>query len=95
MAAQVVLDDHMAVDTPFDMGYENGIGMGQSGMFDQKLVAAVCSEVMKMFKNKGVADGSTTNANQASSSMHYASILFCFTSAFALLCHPGMDVILD
>nr|GEX04586.1 hypothetical protein [Tanacetum cinerariifolium] len=57
-------------------------------MFDQKLVVVVCLKVMKMFKNKGVAEGGTANANQASSSMHYASILFCFTSAFALLCHP-------
>ncbi|GJT35231.1 hypothetical protein Tco_0925650 [Tanacetum coccineum] len=40
MAAQVTLDDHMAGDTPFDMGYENGIGVGKNGMFDQKLVAA-------------------------------------------------------
>ncbi|GKC66993.1 hypothetical protein Tco_1099591, partial [Tanacetum coccineum] len=40
-------------------------------MFDQKLMAAVCSEVMKMFKGKGVTDGSTANANQASSYMHY------------------------
>ncbi|GKA17681.1 hypothetical protein Tco_0697518 [Tanacetum coccineum] len=54
MAAQVTLDDHMAGDTPFDMGYENGIGVGKNGMFDQKLVAAVYSEVMKMFKAKGL-----------------------------------------
>ncbi|GJT35233.1 retrovirus-related pol polyprotein from transposon TNT 1-94 [Tanacetum coccineum] len=95
MAAQVTLDDHMAGDTPFDMGYENGIGVGKNGMFDQKLVAAVYSEVMKMFKGKGVVDEGTANAYHASSSMHYACIFSCFTSAFALLCHPGMDVILD
>ncbi|GJZ25820.1 hypothetical protein Tco_0570073 [Tanacetum coccineum] len=77
------------------MGYKNGIGMGQNGMFVQKLVVVVCSELMKMFKSKGVTDGGTANANQASSSMHYAGIFSCFTSAFALLCHPGMDVILD
>ncbi|GJY61017.1 retrovirus-related pol polyprotein from transposon TNT 1-94 [Tanacetum coccineum] len=64
MAAQVTLDEHMAWDTPFDMGYKNGIGMGQNEMFVQKLVVVVC-------------------------------IFSCFTSAFALLCHPGMDVILD
>nr|GEV07024.1 hypothetical protein CTI12_AA427390 [Tanacetum cinerariifolium] len=95
MAAQVTLDEHMIGNTPFDMGFENGIAMGQNEMFDQKLVAAVCSEVMKMFKNKGVAKGGTTNANQASSSMHYACIFSCFTYAFALLHYPGMDVILD
>nr|GEX69397.1 hypothetical protein [Tanacetum cinerariifolium] len=92
---QGTLDEHMIGDTPFDMGFENGIAMGQNGMFDQKLVAAVCLEVMKMFKNKGVAEGGTTNANQASSSMHYAGIFSCFTSSFALLRYPGMDVILD
>nr|GFA25326.1 hypothetical protein [Tanacetum cinerariifolium] len=54
MAAQGTLDEHMIGDTPFDMGFENGIAMGQNGMFDQKLVAFVCSEVMKMFKNKGL-----------------------------------------
>nr|GEX67240.1 hypothetical protein [Tanacetum cinerariifolium] len=89
MAAQGTLDEHMIGDTTFDMGFENGIVMGQHGMFDQKLVAAVCSEVMKMFKNKEVAEGGTTNANQASSSMHYAGIFSCFTSAFALLRYPG------
>ncbi|GJY21662.1 pyridoxal 5'-phosphate synthase-like subunit PDX1.2, partial [Tanacetum coccineum] len=44
---------------------------------------------------KRVVDGGTANSNQASSSMHYAGIFSCFTSAFALLCHPGMNVILD
>ncbi|GKD57394.1 copia protein [Tanacetum coccineum] len=65
----------MLGDTPFDMGFKNDIGMGHNRIFDQKLVAAICSEVMKMFKGKGVADGSPANANQASSSMHYAVIL--------------------
>ncbi|GJT19864.1 hypothetical protein Tco_0878570, partial [Tanacetum coccineum] len=89
MATQVTLDEHMAWDTRFDMGDKNGIGMGQNGMFAQKLVVVVCSELMKMFKSKWVADRGTANANQASSSMHYASILSCFTSAFALLYHPS------
>ncbi|GKE40869.1 hypothetical protein Tco_1464274 [Tanacetum coccineum] len=85
----------MLGDTPFDMGFKNDIGMGHNRIFDQKLVAAICSEVMKMFKGKGVTDGSTANANQASSSMHYAVIFSYFTFAFALLCYHGMDVILD
>ncbi|GJV17970.1 retrovirus-related pol polyprotein from transposon TNT 1-94 [Tanacetum coccineum] len=46
MVAQATLDEHMVVDTPFDLIFENGIGMGHNGMFDQKLVAAICSEVM-------------------------------------------------
>nr|GEW20321.1 putative zinc finger, CCHC-type [Tanacetum cinerariifolium] len=65
----------MARDTPFDMGYENGIGMGKSRMFDQKLVVVVCSKVVKMFKSIGVVDGSTANANQASFLMRYAAVI--------------------
>nr|GEX60030.1 retrovirus-related Pol polyprotein from transposon TNT 1-94 [Tanacetum cinerariifolium] len=95
MATQITLDEHVIEDIPFDIGFENGITMGQNVMFDQKLVAVVCSEVMKMFKNKWVAEGGTVNANQESSSMHYAGIFSYFTFDFALLCYPGMDVILD
>ena len=44
------LEDMACSETPFDMGAENEIGMGQNGNVDQKLVAAVCQEMMKMFK---------------------------------------------
>ncbi|GKA13670.1 retrovirus-related pol polyprotein from transposon TNT 1-94 [Tanacetum coccineum] len=95
MATQETLDVHMVGDTPFDIGFKNGIGIGQNGMFNRKLVVVVRSEVLKMFKGKGITYGGTANANQESYSMHYAGIFSCFTSAFALLCHPGMAVILD
>nr|GEU89786.1 uncharacterized mitochondrial protein AtMg00810-like [Tanacetum cinerariifolium] len=42
------------------------------------------------YKGKGIADGGTLNANQASFSMHYACIFSCFTSTFALRCHPAV-----
>ncbi|GJX50035.1 retrovirus-related pol polyprotein from transposon TNT 1-94 [Tanacetum coccineum] len=79
----------------FKSGGHNRTEFKKNEMFNQKLVAAVCLKVMNMFKGKRVADGGSANANQASSSMHYAGIFLCFTSAFALLCHLGMDVILD
>ncbi|GJX82366.1 RNA-directed DNA polymerase, eukaryota [Tanacetum coccineum] len=41
-------DDHFSADAPFDICYENEMGGG----VDQRLVAAVCQEMMKMFKGK-------------------------------------------
>nr|GFB81521.1 hypothetical protein [Tanacetum cinerariifolium] len=41
-------------ESPFDMGAENEVAMNSNGCYDQKLVAAVCQEVMKMFKGKGI-----------------------------------------
>nr|GEV35790.1 hypothetical protein [Tanacetum cinerariifolium] len=54
VAANVTVgfDDHFSGDTPFDLGSENEIGVHQWGSFDQKLVAVVCQEVMRMFKGK-------------------------------------------
>ncbi|GJX01202.1 retrovirus-related pol polyprotein from transposon TNT 1-94 [Tanacetum coccineum] len=49
-------DEHFHCDTPFDMGSENEVGFGQNGGVDQKLVAAVCQEMMKMFKGKGIVE---------------------------------------
>ncbi|GKA50277.1 ulp1 protease family, C-terminal catalytic domain-containing protein, partial [Tanacetum coccineum] len=49
-------DEHFHCDTPFDMGSENEVGFGQNGGVDQKLVAAVCQEMMKMFKWKGIME---------------------------------------
>ncbi|GKE01523.1 retrovirus-related pol polyprotein from transposon TNT 1-94, partial [Tanacetum coccineum] len=40
-------DEHFSGETPFDMEYENEVGLGQNGHVDQKLVAAVCQEMMK------------------------------------------------
>lgn len=55
MVAQVASDfsSYMAKDTPFDFEYENDMQNGK-GEFDQRMVASVCQEVMKMFKGKGV-----------------------------------------
>nr|GEY47570.1 retrovirus-related Pol polyprotein from transposon TNT 1-94 [Tanacetum cinerariifolium] len=41
-------DEHFSRETPFDMGYENEVSMGQNGHVDQKLVAAFCQEMMKI-----------------------------------------------
>nr|GEU80080.1 hypothetical protein [Tanacetum cinerariifolium] len=50
-------DDHFSADTPFDMGYENKTGTNLGGGVDQRLVVAVCLEMMKMFKGKGSNNG--------------------------------------
>nr|GEW04151.1 hypothetical protein CTI12_AA061570 [Tanacetum cinerariifolium] len=54
IAANVCLgfNDHFSADTPFDMGYENEIRTNSGGGVDKRLVAAVCQEMMKMFKGK-------------------------------------------
>ncbi|GKB65019.1 ALP1-like protein isoform X1 [Tanacetum coccineum] len=82
-------DEHFSGETTFDMGYENEVGLGQNGHVDQKLVAIVCQEMMKMFRGKGV-----TKKKGAASSSH-AGIVSCFTASFALFCHPNMDLLLD
>ncbi|GJZ01387.1 retrovirus-related pol polyprotein from transposon TNT 1-94 [Tanacetum coccineum] len=90
IAANVSLgfDDHFSADTPFDMGYENEIGTNSGGGVDQRLVAAVCQEMMKMFKGKGGDNG--ISRDHASTS--HAGILSCCTASFALFCHPHMDI---
>ncbi|GKE45444.1 hypothetical protein Tco_1472728 [Tanacetum coccineum] len=82
-------------DTPFDLSSENDIGMGQNSSVDQRLVAAVCSEMMKMFKGKGIVDDNNgTMRNYATTSAH-AGIMSYFTISFALFCHPQMNIRLD
>ncbi|GJX75406.1 pyridoxal 5'-phosphate synthase-like subunit PDX1.2 [Tanacetum coccineum] len=58
-------------ETPFDMKFENELQRDQSfpGV-DQKLVAAVCQEVMKMFQGKHGGQ----DLNGASTSMHHAGM---------------------
>ncbi|GJT22442.1 copia protein [Tanacetum coccineum] len=59
------LDDHFNGDTPFDLGNENKIWVNQGGDFNQKLVVAVCQEVLRMFKGKGVkSSASREHANK-------------------------------
>ncbi|GKE86581.1 hypothetical protein Tco_1560323, partial [Tanacetum coccineum] len=45
-------DNHFSADIPCDMSNENEIGSSSGGGFDQILVAAVCQEMIKMFKGK-------------------------------------------
>ncbi|GJU21465.1 retrovirus-related pol polyprotein from transposon TNT 1-94 [Tanacetum coccineum] len=58
IAAQVNsgFDEHFNGDSPFDMGYENEVGMNQGGTVDSKLVEDVCQEMMKLFKGKGIIE---------------------------------------
>ncbi|GKB05824.1 retrovirus-related pol polyprotein from transposon TNT 1-94 [Tanacetum coccineum] len=91
MAAHVNsrFDEHFNRETPFDMGYENEVGMSQHGNVDQKLVAVVCQEMMKLFKNKGVME------EKGFAGSSHAVILSLFTASFALFCHHDMDLFLD
>nr|GEY03687.1 hypothetical protein [Tanacetum cinerariifolium] len=82
-------DEHFSEETPFDMGYENEVSLGQNGHVDQKLVAAVCQEMMKMFRGKAISE------DKGGASSSHACILPCFTASFALFYHPDMDLLLD
>ena len=74
-------DKGMHHDTPFDMELENGID--QKVELDQMMVAAVCQEVMMMFKGKNVA--------QEVSTSYHASIKFCGYS-YALSCNYSITM---
>ncbi|GJR03574.1 retrovirus-related pol polyprotein from transposon TNT 1-94 [Tanacetum coccineum] len=58
------------------------------GGVDQRLVAAVCQEMMRMFKGKGGDNG--ISRDHASTSR--ASILSYCTTSFAPFCHPHMNI---
>ncbi|GKA51299.1 hypothetical protein Tco_0744495 [Tanacetum coccineum] len=64
--------------TPFDMEFENGINMGQHSEIDQRMVADVCQEVIKMFKSK--------NGAQEASILYHAGIKF-YGYSYALSCN--------
>nr|GFB54332.1 hypothetical protein [Tanacetum cinerariifolium] len=93
MAAQVNsgFDEHFNRESPFDMGYENVVGFNQSGNVDQKLVATVFQEMMKMFKGKDIMKEKAS----ASSSYAHATTMSCFTASFTLFCHPDINLLLD
>nr|GEU61051.1 hypothetical protein [Tanacetum cinerariifolium] len=58
-------------ETPFDMSYENELqGEKSNPSLDQKLVAAVCQEVLKMFNGRTPMPNNGT----ASNSTHHAGI---------------------
>nr|GEW75068.1 hypothetical protein [Tanacetum cinerariifolium] len=82
-------DEHFSGETPFDIGYENEVSLGQNWHVDKKLVADVCQEMMKMFRGKAISED-----KKGASSLH-AGILSCFTASFALFCHLDMDLLLD
>ncbi|GJT45465.1 retrovirus-related pol polyprotein from transposon TNT 1-94 [Tanacetum coccineum] len=85
------LEELVSRETPFDLGIENEISEG----VDQRLVAAVCSEMMKMFKGKGITDESSGPMKNYASTSSHASIMSCFIASFALFCHPNMNIRLD
>ncbi|GKC46677.1 pyridoxal 5'-phosphate synthase-like subunit PDX1.2 [Tanacetum coccineum] len=82
-------DENFHGDIPFDMGTENEISYGQNGGVDQKLVAVVCQEMMKIFQGKSAMEDRT----YASTSQ--AGIMSLFTASFALFCHSNMDIKMD
>ena len=89
MAANVTgFDEFCGNETPFDLSCENEIGLNQGGGVDQKLVAAVCQEMMKMFKGKGTDSGVPRDYATTS----HAGIFSCCTISFALFCHPNMNI---
>ena len=75
------LDQFLHRDTPFQMGYENEV-VGERMDLDQKLVNAVCQEMMKMFKGKGI----DCNSNELAlpSLMQVYSFM---ENIFTLVCH--------
>ncbi|GKC94116.1 pyridoxal 5'-phosphate synthase-like subunit PDX1.2, partial [Tanacetum coccineum] len=72
MASQVVSDfsTYMTKETPFDFEFKNGVQDGK-GDLDQRLVAAVCQEMMKIFKGKEV-----DHSNNASTLKPHAGTFF-------------------
>ncbi|GJT43636.1 retrovirus-related pol polyprotein from transposon TNT 1-94 [Tanacetum coccineum] len=63
-------DEYFSGESPFDMGNENEVASNQNGGYDQKLVAAICQEVMKMFRGKGLASEGNTSTSHARVSDH-------------------------
>nr|GEW34398.1 putative RNA-directed DNA polymerase, eukaryota, reverse transcriptase zinc-binding domain protein [Tanacetum cinerariifolium] len=63
------LEEMISGDT--HLSFENDIRMGQNRSMDQRLVDVVCSEMMKIFKGKGIVDDNNgTMRNYASTSAH-------------------------
>ena len=59
MAAQISinLSEFVQRDSPFDLNYDNEVHHENKAELDQKLVAAVCTEMMKMLKDNHVVMG--------------------------------------
>ncbi|GJW81111.1 retrovirus-related pol polyprotein from transposon TNT 1-94 [Tanacetum coccineum] len=68
-------DEHFIRETPFDMGYENEVSLGQNGHVDQKLVAAVCQEMMKEISDSGASDHMSPHLNLFISTKHLKKLI--------------------
>nr|GEW70503.1 hypothetical protein [Tanacetum cinerariifolium] len=69
---------YIAKETPFDFEYENRVQNGKIDL-DQRMVAAVCQEVMKMFKGKD-----SDQSNVTSSSKPHAGTFFYGCKPYSL-----------
>ncbi|GKC68739.1 hypothetical protein Tco_1101337 [Tanacetum coccineum] len=65
MAAQVTthFDAYMHKETSYDFAYESVV-TGEKVDLDQRMVAAVCQEMMKRFKGKGVDQGNVATTSK-------------------------------
>ncbi|GKB70266.1 pyridoxal 5'-phosphate synthase-like subunit PDX1.2 [Tanacetum coccineum] len=72
MAAQVATDfsPYMPKETPFDFEYENNVQTGSTDL-DQRMVAAVCQKMMKMFKRQGLDPSNGASTSQAHAGTYY------------------------
>ncbi|GJV24584.1 NSP-interacting kinase 1-like protein [Tanacetum coccineum] len=72
MDAQVSSDfsPYMAKETPFDFEYENDVQNGKTYL-DQRMVAVVCQEMMKMFKGKGIDPSCIASTSQPHACTYY------------------------
>ncbi|GJZ52807.1 retrovirus-related pol polyprotein from transposon TNT 1-94 [Tanacetum coccineum] len=92
---KIRFDEHFHGDTPLDMGSENEVRFGKNDRVDQKLVAAVCQEMMKMFKWKGIMeDKNYAGTSHAGASDHMSPNLKLFISTKTLN-QPIIVVLLD
>lgn len=55
MAAHAGFNDIAEHDTPFDLDGGDKLDQNKSENLDQRMVAVVCKEMIKMFNGKGVA----------------------------------------
>ncbi|GJV35439.1 retrovirus-related pol polyprotein from transposon TNT 1-94 [Tanacetum coccineum] len=72
MAAQVATNfsPYMTKETPFDFEYENNVQTGSTDL-DQRMVATVYQEMMKMFKGQGLDPSNIASTSQAHAGTYY------------------------
>ena len=83
MVAQVNADfeSYMQHDTPFDFVGENDMHGGK-GELDQRMVAAVCQEMMRMFKGKNVDPGNIASTSNAHAGTYFYGCKPCLQVSF-------------